>query len=110
MSSTAFVTAGPGVFIARPQQLSTCQARPATSSANIITMAKQAKIGPFTPAVVAAKLVLGDKSLNKVRGKAIKYHSQAITKFCEVAGADRKTKQDLIKLAKDNGNVLGFLY
>lgn len=110
MSSTAFITAGPGVFVGRPKQLNTCQARPASSSANTITMAKEAKLGPFTPAVVAAKVVLGDKSLNKLRGKAIKYHSQAITKYCEFVGADRKTKNDLIRLAKDNGNVLGFLY
>ena len=42
-----------------------------------------AKDGPFTPAVLAAKVVLGEKTLGKVRGKAIAYHSQEINKFCE---------------------------
>ena len=46
------------------------------------TMGK-AQDGPFTPAVLAAKVVLGEKTLGKVRGKAIAYHSQEINKFCE---------------------------
>ena len=42
-----------------------------------------AKDGPFTPLVLAAKAVLGDQNLLKLRGKAISYHSQEINKFCE---------------------------
>ena len=42
-----------------------------------------AKDGPFTPIVLAAKVVLGEKTLGKVRGKGIAYHSQEINKFCE---------------------------
>ena len=42
-----------------------------------------AKDGPFTPAVRLAKLVLGEPTLLKVRGKAISYHSQYINEFCK---------------------------
>lgn len=73
------------------------------------TMAKVAKFGPFTPAVLLTKVVLGDKQLNKIRGKAIALHSQAITAFCEFTGAGPKMRQALIRQAKDNGNTLGFL-
>lgn len=73
------------------------------------SMGKVAKFGPFTPAVVAAKLLIGDKNLNKLRGKGISLHSQAITAFCEFTGAGPKMRQGLIRTAKENGNTLGFL-
>ena len=41
-----------------------------------------AKDGPFTPIVLAAKVVLGEPTLLKLRGKAISIHSQEINKFC----------------------------
>lgn len=72
-------------------------------------MAKVAKFGPFTPAVIATKVVIGDKNLNKIRGKGIALHSQVITVFCEFTGAGPKTRQTLIRTAKNNGNTLGFL-
>lgn len=105
---TAFVTGGHTVLnrgVAPIATTSTCRR---TRSANI-TMAKNARFGPFTPAVVATRLIVGEKQLNKFRGKAIKAHSQAITKFCEYTGATAKTKQGLIRTAKENGNLLGFL-
>merc|ERR1719231_1939904 len=68
-----------------------------------------AKDGPFTPAVRAARLILGDKLLSKVRGKAIGYHSQYINSFCEEYGVPKKTNQALIKKAKVVGSDLGFL-
>uniref|UniRef100_A0A7S2P0D0 Uncharacterized protein n=1 Tax=Leptocylindrus danicus TaxID=163516 RepID=A0A7S2P0D0_9STRA len=69
---------------------------------------KMAKFGVFSPAVYAAKFALGEKKLNQVRGKAISLHSQAIGEFCLWAGAYHlRTK--LIKKAKTNGDVLGFL-
>lgn len=43
---------------------------------------KQAKFGVFSPAVYAAKVVLGSAKLNKLRGKGISLHSSAITDFC----------------------------
>lgn len=39
-------------------------------------MAKVSKFGPFTPVVVAARLVIGEKSFNRIRGKGIALHSQ----------------------------------
>ena len=42
-----------------------------------------AKDGPFTPIVLAAKVVLGEQNLLKLRGKGIALHSQEINKFCE---------------------------
>ncbi|EWM23526.1 hypothetical protein Naga_100940g3 [Nannochloropsis gaditana] len=71
---------------------------------------KVAKFGFFSPAVIVAKIVLGEKKLNKVRGKAISLHSQAITEFCTFVGAQGKTRNRLIKKAKTNGDELGFLW
>lgn len=72
-------------------------------------MKKSAKFGPFTPAVIATRFVLGEKRLNKIRGKAIALHSQVITGFCEFTGAGPKMRQVLIRQAKENGDALGFL-
>lgn len=67
-----------------------------------------AKFGVFSPAVYAAKVVLGNNQLNKIRGKAISLHSEKIGDFCEWVGAYHlRTK--LIKKAKTNGDILGFL-
>merc|ERR1719454_1439948 len=68
-----------------------------------------AKDGPFTPAVRAARLILGDQLLLKVRGKAISYHSQYINQFCGEFGVPKKINQGLIKKAKIVGSDLGFL-
>lgn len=66
------------------------------------------KFGIFSPAVYAAKLALGEKKLNQVRGKGISLHSKAIGEFCIWSGAYHlRTK--LIKKAKTNGDILGFL-
>jgi len=71
-------------------------------------MGSQAKFGVFSPAVYAAKIVLGDDKLNKIRGKAISLHSQYIGDFCLwVGGYHLRTR--LIKKAKQNGDILGFL-
>ena len=69
---------------------------------------KKAKFGVFSPAVYIAKFALGQAKLNKIRGKGISLHSQAIGDFCQWVGAYHlRTK--LIKLAKTNGDTLGFL-
>lgn len=89
----------------RAATTSTCPARNGVSS---LHMGKMAKFGVFSPAVYGAKVVLGQDKLNKLRGKAISLHSQYIGEFCEWAGAYHlRTK--LIKLAKTNGDTLGFL-
>jgi hypothetical protein len=71
-------------------------------------MGSMAKFGVFSPAVYVAKLTLGGDKLNKVRGKAISLHSQYIGEFCEWAGAYH-LRTRLIKKAKTNGDILGFL-
>ena len=71
-------------------------------------MGSQAKFGVFSPAVYAAKIALGQEKLNKLRGKGISLHSQAIGDFCEWAGAYH-LRTRLIKKAKTNGDILGFL-
>eukprot|EP00591_Stephanopyxis_turris_P002747 CAMPEP_0195522198 /NCGR_PEP_ID=MMETSP0794_2-20130614/20098_1 /TAXON_ID=515487 /ORGANISM="Stephanopyxis turris, Strain CCMP 815" /LENGTH=72 /DNA_ID=CAMNT_0040651891 /DNA_START=207 /DNA_END=425 /DNA_ORIENTATION=+ len=71
-------------------------------------MGKQAKFGIFSPAVYGAKIVLGQKKLNQIRGKGISLHSQAIGEFCTWAGAYH-LRTRLIKKAKTNGDILGFL-
>jgi len=71
-------------------------------------MGKQAKFGVFSPAVYGAKVVLGTGRLNKYRGKAISIHSSTIGDFCKWVGAAHMRVQ-LIKKAKVNGDILGFL-
>jgi len=69
---------------------------------------KQSKFGIFSPAVYVAKFALGESRLNKIRGKAISLHSQAITEWCNAYGA-YNLRTRLIKKAKKNGDELGFL-
>ncbi|XP_078182788.1 proton gradient regulation 5 [Carex rostrata] len=65
--------------------------------------------GIFAPAVVFVRNIIGRKRFNQLRGKAIAVHSQVITEFCKTIGADSKQRQGLIRLAKKNGEKLGFL-
>uniref|UniRef100_A0A7S2CST4 Uncharacterized protein n=1 Tax=Florenciella parvula TaxID=236787 RepID=A0A7S2CST4_9STRA len=74
-----------------------------------LQMGNNAKFGIFSPAVVAARAVLGDKTLNKLRGKGISLHSQAITEWTVYVGASSYQRGMLIKKAKNNGDELGFL-
>jgi len=73
-----------------------------------LTMGNNAAFGIFSPAVYAAKFVLGEQKLNKIRGKAISLHSQAITEWCNTYGA-YNMRLKLIKKAKKTGDRLGFL-
>ncbi|GMH19920.1 hypothetical protein Nepgr_021761 [Nepenthes gracilis] len=65
--------------------------------------------GLFAPIVVVTRNIIGRKRFNQLRGKAIALHSQVITEFCKSIGADAKQRQGLIRLAKKNGERLGFL-
>ena len=65
--------------------------------------------GPFAPIVRFTKEAVGRKEFNKFRAKIISKHSQVITEFCKVIGADKKLNQGLVRLAKKNGEDLGFL-
>ena len=48
---------------------------------------KMSKFGIFSPIVYVAKFALCEAKFNKVRGKAISLHSQAITEWCLLYGA-----------------------
>ena len=48
-------------------------------------MGNNAAFGIFSPAVLAAKNILGDKELNKLRGKAISLHSQVTSGYSLLA-------------------------
>lgn len=63
----------------------------------------------FAPVVITFCNVIGSKEFNKVRGQAIKLHSQVITRVCNRVGLERTTRQNLIRKARDNGKVLGLL-
>jgi hypothetical protein len=65
--------------------------------------------GPFSPLVVVIRDAVGAKEFNKLRGKAISLHSQIIKDFCKQLGVDNKQVQGVIRLAKKNGEKLGFL-
>ena len=64
---------------------------------------------PFGPVVRFVRCVIGVKKLNTIRGKAIAVHSQVIGDFCKFIGASQKIRQGLVRVAKSNGNKLGFL-
>ena len=92
----------------RPPASQSAPRRAAPQAKSQLTMGSKAKFGVFSPAVYAAKIVLGQDKLNKIRGKAISLHSQYIGDFCQWAGAYH-LRTRLIKKAKVNGDTLGFL-
>lgn len=63
----------------------------------------------FAPIVVLLRKQIGNPKFLKLRGKMIALHSQAITNFCNQVGIDRTVRQNLIRLARDNGKRLGLL-
>jgi hypothetical protein len=63
----------------------------------------------FAPIVVLVRGYLGKAEFNRVRGQAIALHSKVITNFCERVGIERTVRQNLIRLARDNGKKLGLL-
>lgn len=105
---TISATGGSSFVISQRPRAAMTTACPARNGASSLQMGSQAKFGIFSPAVYAAKIVLGGDKLNKIRGKAISLHSQYIGEFCEWAGAYH-LRTRLIKKAKTNGDILGFL-
>ncbi len=63
----------------------------------------------FAPIIVLFRSWLGKTQFNKLRGKAIAKHGKVITAFCETVGIERKTRQNMIRTARDNGKRLGLL-
>lgn len=112
-SATAFVTSHAKIQqrLEEPKSLlfpSGTRVNSRTTATKLYMGGKMSKFGIFSPAVYVAKFALGTDRLNKVRGKAISLHSQYIGDFCEWIGAYHLRTQ-LIKKAKTNGDILGFL-
>lgn len=63
----------------------------------------------FAPFVVLVRRWIGDPEFTRLRGKMIALHSQVITRFCNRMGIERTRRQNLIRLARDNGKRLGLL-
>ena len=102
---------GGSTFVAAPARISAPVPSIQYSKSGVASLhmgGKQAKFGVFSIPVYVAKFVLGTKKLNSIRGKAISLHSQAIGDFCKWSGAYH-LRTRLIKLAKTNGDTLGFL-
>jgi len=64
------------------------------------------KEGIFSPAVMAAKAVLGDEQLNKVRAKAISLHSDVIASFVDTheTPTGQAALKTLFTIADKDGN------
>jgi len=84
-------------------------AKSAGATRQVTLMANHATTGPFAGIVRITRTAMGKKEFNQFRGKGIALHSQVITEFCKTVGADPKQRQGLIRLAKKNGEKLGFL-
>lgn len=106
--STSFSTGSGSDFRGATATLS---AAPTGSNATrvVTSMGNNATGGPFAPLVVVTRNVMGKKEFNMFRGKAIALHSQVIKDFCGQIGAGNKQAQGVIRLAKKNGEWLGFL-
>ena len=63
----------------------------------------------FAPIVLTLQQRMGKKEFLKLRGQAIALHSKVITAFCNKVGIDRTYRQNLIRVARDNGKALGLL-
>jgi hypothetical protein len=63
----------------------------------------------FAPLVVLVRRRMGDAEFIRLRGKAIALHAQIITNICDRFGMERTQRQNLIRLARDNGKKLGLL-
>ncbi|KIY99565.1 Protein PROTON GRADIENT REGULATION 5 Flags: Precursor [Monoraphidium neglectum] len=75
----------------------------------VVRLGNKGAGGPFAPLVVVVRNIVGEKEFNKLRGKAISVHSQVIKDFCKQVGVDNKQVQAVVRLAKKNGEWLGFL-
>ena len=63
----------------------------------------------FAPIVILTRNLIGKPEFIQLRGKLIALHSKAITRFCNAVGIERTQRQNLIRLARDNGKRLGLL-
>lgn len=91
------------------RSLSSAPTTPSAATRRVTRMGNAATGGPFAPLVRVVRNAMGVKEFNQFRGKAISLHSQVIKEFGKSIGADSKQVQGLIRLAKKNGEKLGFL-
>lgn len=63
----------------------------------------------FAPMIILTRKYFGNAQFNKLRGRLIAQHAQVINCFCDYFDIDRATRQQLIRLARDNGKRLGLL-
>jgi len=80
--------------------------RSARPSVCHVHMGKDAADGLFSPIVKAAKKVLGETTLNKVRGDVIGQHSKVISAFCDSSesAVGKIALKQLYRLADKDGN------
>lgn len=84
-------------------------AKKGTSHKQVIRMGNKSTSGIFVPLVKLTRAVVGKQRFTQLRGKGISLHSQVIKSFGKRIGADGKQVQGLVRLAKQNGEKLGFL-
>eukprot|EP00899_Mesostigma_viride_P019206 jgi/Mesvir1/27287/Mv07120-RA.1 len=108
-SSTFIVGASPSARPSQPFVVPKASGAPSMGTRRVTTMGNKGENGIFSPLVRVVRDVMGKKEFNQFRGKAIALHSQVITEFCKDIGAGPKQRQGLIRLAKKNGEWLGFL-
>ena len=65
--------------------------------------------GIFTPIVRAVKIFVAADRYKTIRGSTISAHTMIINKFCEKLHLSTKTRQNLIRTARNNGKKLGLL-
>jgi len=70
---------------------------------------EQFTTGIMAPVVLAGYWLLGERFVDRVRGKGIGLHSQVINLFCATFAIPSRKRQGFIKTAKKTGHDLGFL-
>ncbi|MBE7385128.1 MAG: electron transporter [Leptolyngbya sp. SIO1E4] len=63
----------------------------------------------FAPVVIRVCRILGKARFTRLRARAISLHTQVITQVCDRIGIHRSQRQQLIRLARDNGKRLGLM-
>ncbi len=66
-------------------------------------------MGIFTPLVRAVQIFVAADRYRTIRGSTISMHTMIINKFCQVLRLPSKTRQNLIRTARDNGKKIGLL-
>jgi len=67
---------------------------------------KPAPVGPFAPVVLASKAVVGEKEINKIRGKVIQEHSKVIGAFVDTSESEfgQLVLKQMFEAADKDGN------